>query len=95
MDDFKAAIKHLADHYLWQRINAHGVDPDQGLRLRSTPEGLEGYGQSYNYGEPQWDVVVPIFTDGGAHAVNEDGKWVGWDLSFLKETFGQPQQFGE
>lgn len=82
------AVRELADHYLWQRIHANAIDPDDGHRFFGRQRfGLSGRGDAYMWsddGETVWEESIDIFTDGGAHAVDEDGNWVGWDLRFLK-----------
>ena len=84
------ALYRMLDLYLWQRIHANAIDPDEGFRFEPRQEfGLAGYGTPYMWsddGEPYWAESIDIFTDGGAHAVDEDGNWVGWDLAFLKTT---------
>lgn len=82
----KTVLK-LADDYLWQLIYSRAIDPDAGLRFEPREFGLAGYGIPSMWsrdGENHWEESIDIFTDGGAHAVDEDGNWVGWDLRFLK-----------
>ena len=82
------AVRELADHYLWQLIHVNAIDPDEGHRfLPRGTLGLAGVGEAYLWsddGETVWNESIPFFTDGGAHAVDEKGTWIGWDLRFLK-----------